>query len=90
VLERGFRPRLHGWAPPFSRFAASGLAKAGHVAAQDKLRQLRSLGAHLYVCGPSLQHFKVAKENLIFDGLPVVEYLTFAAVMEQADVHIYG
>jgi predicted peroxiredoxin len=90
VLERGFRPRLRGWARPFSRFAASGLAKAGHVSAQEKLRQLRSLGAHLYVCGPSLQHFKVAKENLIFDGLPVVEYLTFAAVMEQADVHIYG
>lgn len=90
VLERGFRPRLRGWARPFSRFAASGLAKAGHVSAQEKLRQLRSLGARLYVCGPSLQHFKVSSDDLIFDDLPAVEYLSFVAVMEQADVHIYS
>lgn len=90
VLERGFRPKLHGWARPFSRFAASGLAKAGHIPAQEKLGQLRSLGARLYVCGPSLEHFKVSKENLIFDDLPAVAYLTFVAVMEQADVHIYS
>lgn len=90
VLARGFRPRLRGWGRPFSRFAASGLARAGHVSAQEKLRQLRSLGARLYVCGPSLQHFKVAREELIFDDLPVVEYLSFIAVMERADVHIYS
>jgi predicted peroxiredoxin/TusA-related sulfurtransferase len=90
VLARGFRPRLSGWARPFSRFAAAGMAKTGHIPAQDKLRQLRRLGAHLYVCGPSMQHFKVKRDDLIFDDVAVVEYLTFMAVMQQTDVHIYA
>jgi predicted peroxiredoxin/TusA-related sulfurtransferase len=90
VLSRGFKPRLRGWGRPFSRFAAAGMAKAGHVAAQEKLRQLRSLGARVYVCGPSLQHFKVSKDELVFDDLPVVAYLSFMALMQHADVHVYS
>ena len=90
VLSRGFKPRLRGWARPFSRFAAAGLAKVGHLPAQEKLRQLRSLGARVYVCGPSLQHFKVSKDELVFDDLPLVEYLSFMALMEHADVHVYS
>ena len=89
VLARGFRPRLKGWARPFSRFAAAGMTKSGHIPAQDKLRQLRSLGAHLYVCGGSMQPFKVKPEDFIFDDVSIVEYLTFMAVMESADVQLY-
>jgi predicted peroxiredoxin len=65
------------------------MTKAGHIPAQEKLGQLRSLGAHLYVCGGSLQPFKVKTEDLIFDDLPIVEYLTFMSIMEQADIHLY-
>jgi predicted peroxiredoxin/TusA-related sulfurtransferase len=89
VLADGFRPKLKGWARPFSRFAASGMTKVGHIPAQEKLRQLRSLGAHIYMRGPSMQHFKVSQKDLIFDDLPIVEYLTFMAVMEDADIHLY-
>lgn len=89
VLTKGFRPKLKGWARPFSRFAAAGMAKAGHIPAQDKLQQLRSLGAHIYVCGGSLQPFKVTREDFIFDGLPIVEYLTFMSIMEEADIQLY-
>lgn len=89
VLARDFRPKLTGWSRPFSRFAASGLAKAGHIPAQGKLRQLVRLGTQLYVCGPSMEHFKVRREDLIFDDLPIVEYLTFMAVMNRADTPIY-
>jgi len=90
VLVRGFRPKLHGWARPFSRFASSGLSRTGHLPAQDKLRQLRSLGAKIYMCGPSMQHFRVKSDALIFDDLPLVEYLSFMSVMKNADVHIYA
>lgn len=89
VLAKGFKPRLKGWARPFSRFAASGMAKTGHIPAQDKLHQLRSLGAKLYACGGSLDHFKVKATDFIFDDIPVVEYLTFMSVMEDADVQLY-
>lgn len=90
VLTHGFRPKLHGWARPFTRFAAAGLTRAGHLPAQEKLRQLRTLGAAIYVCGPSMQHFDVKAEAFIFDDLPVVEYLTFMPVMRDANVHIYA
>lgn len=89
VLTKGFQPKLKGWARPFSRFAAAGMTKAGHIPAQEKLRQLRSLGAQLYLCGGSMQPFKVKREDLIFDDLPIVEYLTFMSIMEGADIHLY-
>jgi len=89
VLTKGFQPKLKGWARPFSRFAAAGMTKSGHIPAQEKLLQLRSLGAHIYVCGGSLQPFKVKREDLIFDDLPIVEYLTFMSIMEEADIHLY-
>lgn len=89
VLSRGYRPKLSGWARPFSRFAAAGMAKTGHIEAQGKLRQLRALGGHLYVCGPSMEHFGVHRDDLIFDDLPIVEYLTFVEVMRRADIQLY-
>ena len=90
VLEEGFQPKLKGWARPFSRIAARQMARGGHLPPQEKLHQLRHLDARFYVCGPSAQHFKVDPSRLIFDDLPLVEYLTFMAVMERADVQIYS
>jgi len=89
VLTKRFRPKLPGLSRPFSRFAIAGMNKAGHIPPHDKLRQLHKLGAHIYVCGGSLQPFKVKKEDFIFDGLPIVEYFSFMSVMEDADVQLY-
>lgn len=88
VLARGFRARLRGLGRPFTRFAQRGLTGTGHIPPQDKLRQLRTLGARFYACGGSMQHYKVAKENLIFDDVPIVEYLTFMSVMKTADIQL--
>lgn len=89
VLTKGFRPRLKGWSRPFSRFALTGMAKSGHIPPQEKLRQLQSLGAHLYLCGGSLHHFKVAPEDVAFDDVAIIEYLSFMSIMESADIQLY-
>lgn len=89
ALTKGHRPHLKGFGRPFTRFAAAGMSKTGHIPAQEKLRQLRELGAEIYVCGGSMQPFKVKKEDLIFDDLPIVEYMTFVAVMKEADIQLY-
>jgi predicted peroxiredoxin len=89
VVTKRFTPRLHGLNRPFSRFARRGLNKIGHVSPHEKLAELRRLGAHLYVCGPSMQHFKVREDDLIFDDIVVAAYLTFVAVMLRADVHLF-
>lgn len=89
VLARGFRPRLRGWSRPFSRFAVAQMSKAGHLPPRDKLEQLRSLGARIYVCGPSMEHFKVAASELMFEDLRVVEYLSFMRVMAKAEIQLW-
>ncbi|HZD18883.1 MAG TPA: DsrE family protein [Actinomycetota bacterium] len=89
VLKRGFIPRLHGWARPFSAFARRGLARVGHVHPQEKLAEIRDLGGHIYVCGPSMEHFKVRKEELVYPDLPVVEYLTFMEIMSRPGARVY-
>jgi len=89
VLARGFSEHLHGPGRPFSRFARAGLTRAGHVPAQEKVRQLQTLGARLYACAGSMQHFKVARTDLAFSDVTVAEYLTFMETMAQADVNVF-
>jgi predicted peroxiredoxin len=89
ALTKGFTEKLPGWRRPFSRFARAGLAKAGHVPAQDKIGQLQSLGGHLYACGPSMQHFHVAPADIAFDEVTIAEYLTFTEAMADADIHLF-
>ncbi len=36
-----------------------------------------------------MDRFKVRKEDLIFDDLPIVAYMTFMAVMDEADIHVF-
>jgi predicted peroxiredoxin/TusA-related sulfurtransferase len=88
VLATGFVERLSGWNRPFSRFARAALVRAGHLPAQQKLAQLRTLGGHLYVCGPSMRQFRVTRSDLVFDDVTVAEYLTFMAVMAEADIQL--
>jgi len=89
VLTRNFHPKLRGWGRPFSRFAAAGMAKSGHVSAHEKLRQLHRLGAHIYICAPSMEHFKVRRDELMFDDVSAVEYLSFMPRMAEADAQLY-
>ena len=90
VLQRGFHPSLTGWwRRPFTRMAAAGMADSGHIAAQEKLRQLVSLGARIYACAPSLDRFGVRPDELVFEDVSQIEYLTFMAIMQEADIHLY-
>jgi predicted peroxiredoxin len=61
----------------------------GHIAPHDKLRQLQQLGAKIYVCGPSMDRFKVARDELRFPDVTIAEYLTFIDVMVNADAQLY-
>ena len=88
VLAKGYTPKMHGLSRPFSRFPRSGLAKAGHIGPQEKIDQLLELGARLYACGPSMEHFRVSADDLAFEGVTISAYLTFMEQMGRADIHI--
>ncbi len=89
VLKKNFRSKLSGLGRPFSSFARKGMEKVGHVPPQDKLNQLKELGAHFYICGGSMQPFGVKKKDLIFDDINIAEYFTFLEIMDSADTTIY-
>ena len=89
VLRPGWSPSLPWPMRPFTRFARQGLEAAGHVAAIEKLRQFQSLDGRIYACGPSLTHFGVDPNDLALPDVTVCEYLTFMAVMQEADVQLY-
>lgn len=89
ALKKGFKGSLKGWSRPFSGFARKGMAQMGHVPPQEKLRQLRALGARFYACSGSLEHFGVGREELIFDDVVIGQYLTFLEVFRSADVRFF-
>lgn len=89
VLKKNFKAKLSGIQKPFSSFARKEMAKAGHLPPQDKLQQLKELGARIYICGGSMDPFGVKKSDLIFKDVIVAEYLTFLEIMDKADIHIF-
>lgn len=89
LLGKGFTARIHGLGRPFSRFARNGLADAGHLPPGQKIAQLQELGARLYACGPSMDHFKVDPNDLAFPNVTVCSYPTFMEQMDSADMHLF-
>jgi predicted peroxiredoxin/TusA-related sulfurtransferase len=89
VLTRSFSEKLPGWKRPFTAFARHGLDKAGHPPPHTKLRQLNDLGARIYVCGPSMKHFRVTADNLFLRGIEIAAYPTFVEQMNRAGVQVF-
>ncbi|MDH3682588.1 MAG: DsrE family protein [Acidimicrobiia bacterium] len=89
VLAERYTAKMHGPGRPFSRFPRSALAAAGHLPPQEKIAQLQHLGAQIYVCGPSMEHYKVDPDDLAFDDVTISEYPTFMEQMASADIHLF-
>lgn len=89
VLTRSFSEKLPGWQRPFSAFARRGLDSAGHPPPHVKLHQLQDLGARIFVCGPSMTHFKVTAADLFLTGVQIAAYPTFVEQMNGARVHVF-
>jgi predicted peroxiredoxin/TusA-related sulfurtransferase len=89
VLTRSFSEKLPGWKRPFTAFARRGLDKAGHPPPQTKLRQLDDLGARIYACGPSMEHFRITADNLFLPGVEIAAYPTFVEQMNRAGVQVF-
>jgi predicted peroxiredoxin len=66
-----------GWPGRSAGSREPGWPEPGTFRPREKIGQLQTLGGHVYVCGPSMQHFKVATTDLAVDGVAVAEYLTF-------------
>ena len=88
ILGKGFTAKMHGLGRPFSRFPRDGLKKIGHLPPEQKIAQLQELGARIYACGPSMDHYKVDPDDLAFPNVTVAAYSTFMEQMDSADIHL--
>lgn len=68
-------------------FARRGLERAGHPPPHEKLRQLNDLGARIYACGGSMDHFRVTPDELL-QGVRIATYPTFVEEMNAAGVQV--
>lgn len=89
VLKHSYTEKLPGWQRPFSALARRGLDRARHPPPHEKLRRLDDLGARIYVCGPSMAHFKVAAEDLFLPRVQISAYPTFVEQMNGAGVQVF-
>ena len=89
VLKNGFKEKLKGFNSIFSGFARKGLSKIGHIPPQEKMKELKRLGAKFYLCQPSMDHFKVKKSDLIFSDIIIAEYITFLEVLNDSDIKFF-
>jgi len=48
--------------------------------------QLRELGAKIYACGPSMDHFGVKRSQLVYPDITVGEYAVFLEAMSGAAI----
>lgn len=89
VLQNGYKGNLSGISRLFSGIARSQMAEMGHIPPQDKVRQLKELGAHFYVCPVSMEVFKVKESELIFKDVTFATYSTFLDVMNKSDLAFF-
>lgn len=89
ILKKRFVEKLNGFNSIFSGFARKGLRTIGHIPPQDKILELKELGAKFYLCQPSMDHFKVLKSDLIFEDVILAEYVTFLEVLKDADIRFF-
>ena len=89
IMKKGYKEKLKGFSSIFSGFARKGLLEIGHIPPQEKIIELKKLGANFYLCQPSMDHFKVKKSDLIFTDIITAEYITFLEVLKDSDIKFF-
>jgi predicted peroxiredoxin/TusA-related sulfurtransferase len=89
LMKKGYKEKLKGFNSLFSGFARKGLSKIGHIPPQEKIIELHKLGAEIYMCQPSMDHFKVKESDLIFTDVIIAEYITFLEVLNDSNIKFF-
>jgi predicted peroxiredoxin/TusA-related sulfurtransferase len=90
LLKRGYRAKLSGvigalFTPMVERAMKRDI---GWPIPAETLRILEGLGAHFYICGPSMIGYKVREEDIVLSNYTVGATITWADLMARSDIHI--
>lgn len=88
--QRGYRSRLSGmvgrWFTPIVERVMK--RQIGWPLPLESVTMLEDLGAHFYVCGPSMLGYGVREEELIVTNYTIAAVVTWAQLLARTDIHV--
>ena len=92
LLRRGYRSRLSGLVGGLftSKVEQVMRKEIGWPLPQESVLILHHLGAHFYLCGPSMVGYGVREQDLIIGEYTVGAVLTWADLLARADIQIFS
>ena len=92
LLQRGYRSQLSGLV---GRLFTSKVERVmnneiGWPLPQESILILEDLGAHFYLCGPSMSGYGVHEQDLIIGEYTVGAVITWADLLARADIQVYS
>jgi predicted peroxiredoxin/TusA-related sulfurtransferase len=92
LLKRGYRSRLSGLVGGlFTPMVEQVMRRQiGWPLPQETISMLQDLGAHFYVCGPSMYGYRVDKSELIVADYTIGAVLTWADLLAHSDIHVFS
>jgi predicted peroxiredoxin/TusA-related sulfurtransferase len=90
MLKRNYRAKLSGLAGwIFTSMVERVMRRQiGWPLPAESIAMLDDLGAHFYVCGPSMFGYRVRAEDLIVSTYTVAAVLTWADLLARTDIHV--
>jgi predicted peroxiredoxin len=62
----------------------------GQPLPKESLAMLEDLGAHFYLCGPSMFGYGVQEEELIVEKYTIAAVTTWVDLLANTDIHIFS
>jgi predicted peroxiredoxin/TusA-related sulfurtransferase len=92
LLKRGYRSKLTGfWGGCFTGAVENAMKKEiGWPLPGDAIEILEELGAKFYICGPSLERYRVREEELIVRDFVTGATLTWVKLLAESDVNVFS
>jgi predicted peroxiredoxin/TusA-related sulfurtransferase len=92
LLKRGYRSKLNGTIGGLFTSMVERVMKKeiGWPLPQESIVILEDLGAHFYVCGPSMFGYGVREEDLIVREYALGAVVTWADLLAHSDIHVFS
>jgi predicted peroxiredoxin/TusA-related sulfurtransferase len=92
LLKKGYRSKLSGIIGGlFTGMVEKTMKKEiGQPLPKESIKILEDLGAHFYICGPSMFGYGVQEEELIVEKYTIAAVTTWVDLLANTDIHIFS
>ena len=92
LLKRGYRPKLAGLVGGVFTSVVERVMRAeiGWPSPGRSIEVLEDLGAHFYICGPSMFGYGVKEDELAVKRCTIGAVVTWADLLSRSDIHVFS